>query len=77
MKRLQKELLIFIVILFIMAFIQHKGALLGNFAHLPDAVVYGMGPFHPVGFALIGYVIVGIFRLIAAGIKKVFGKKEA
>ena len=77
MSRLQKELLIFFVILFIMAIIQHKGALIGNFAHLHEAVVYGMGPFHPLAFALIGYLVIGVFRLIAAVVKKILGKKEA
>lgn len=75
MTRLQKELIIFFAILLILAFIQHPD-LLNRFSRLPDAVVYGMGAFHPLAFALIGYVVIGIFRLIAAGIQKIFRKKN-
>ncbi len=72
---IKKELLIYFAIIVIVAIVQHPDFLtapIDRVSKLPSSVVYGMGPFHPLGFGLIGYAVIGILRLIIAGTKKVF-----
>lgn len=77
---MKKELIIYIIVLFILAIIQHPDLLTSpseRISKLPEAVVYGMGSIHPFIFAFIGYVFVGIVRfIIIKPIKKIVNKKS-
>lgn len=41
---------------------------------LPHSGAYGIGAIHPLVFAVAGYLILGLFRLIWRGISKLLGK---
>ncbi len=72
---LKKHLLIYLAVLVVLALIQHPDLLIhpiDRISHLPGAVVYGMGPFHPFIFALFGYGIVMVITLIFSLFKKLF-----
>jgi hypothetical protein len=72
---IKKHLLIYFTVLVVLALIQHPDLLIhpiDRISHLPSAVAYGMGAFHPFIFALIGYGIVMFFTFIFSLIKKIF-----
>jgi len=72
---MKKEIAIFLIILIILAFIQHTDLLehpIERFQQLPESGAYGLGAAHPLVFALLGYVILGILRLLYRGVKKIF-----
>jgi len=41
---------------------------------LPHAGAYGIGAIHPLVFTVAGYLILGVFRLIWRGIRRLVGK---
>ena len=76
---MKKEVVIYLVILVVLALAQHTDLLtspLERFAKLPEAGAYGLGAAHPLVFALIGYLALGVLRLIYKGIRKVLIKNE-
>lgn len=77
---MKKELLIFLIVFVILALIQHPDLLtspLTRLSDLPTAGAYGLGSVHPLVFALVGYLLLWIVRLVIRGIKKIFGSKTA
>lgn len=64
---MKKEIGIYLIILLLLAIIQHPDILINpseRILNLSNAIVYGMGAIHPFVFAFVGYIIIGIFRLI-------------
>lgn len=77
---MKKELLIFIIVFIVLALIQHPDLLsspLTRLSELPTAGAYGLGAVHPLVFALVGYLLLWIVRLVIRGVKKLFGSKAA
>jgi len=76
---MKKELLIYMVIFIILALALHPDLLTSpveRFYALPNSGAYGIGAFHPLVFALLGYLILAVFRGIWKGFSKIFLKKE-
>jgi len=76
---MKKEIIIFIIVFIILALGQHPDLLstpLERLSQLPTAGAYGIGAVHPIIFSFIGYLIVGVFRLIYKGIVKLFTKSN-
>lgn len=72
---LKKQLLIYCAVLVVLALIQHPDLLispLDRFSKLPNAIVYGMGAFHPFIFAFFGYLCVTLLGFVFSLIKKLF-----
>jgi len=75
----KKELSIYLVIFVLFALGMHTDLLtapIERFNELPNSGAYGLGAVHPLVFAFIGYIVVGIFRGIWKGFSKIFSKKE-
>ncbi|WP_457596684.1 hypothetical protein [Hydrogenimonas sp.] len=76
MLRLKKEVAIFLAIFVILALAMHFGA----WIHHPLQQIEGlkespMGPWHPLFLTLGAYLVVLVFRLLLAGVKRIFSKK--
>ena len=76
---MKKELLIYMVIFIILALALHPDLLTSpveRFYELPNSGAYGIGAFHPLVFALLGYLVLAVSRGIWKGFSKIFFKKE-
>ncbi len=75
MKILKKELLIFIVLFFISAFLMHSNSWL-NFPleHLNNLANHS-NPFHPVFYVAVLYIILGFFRFLFRFVYRLFVRK--
>jgi len=74
---MKKELIIFTVVLLLLALVQHPDILtspIGRLKELPSSGAYGLGAFHPIIFALAGYLAVLVLRGVYRGFVKILGK---
>ena len=74
---MKKELIIFSVVLILFALVQHPDILtapIERLKALPTSGAYGIGAFHPIIFAMVGYLFIAVLRGIYKGISKIFIK---
>ncbi len=73
---MKKEIIVFLSIFIFLALGMHFSEWLSHplehIQALPTSGAYGIGALHPVVFTIAVYLILGIFRILFAYIKKLF-----